>query len=517
MKVLVYSQQMCDKMQIEWYRDGTNISYTPNNIRKLESSKKTLYTLSFNYEFPFSEDTVYFAYSCPYTYSDLIEVLTKIECDEKKSEFCLRKTLCRTLAGNRCEYLTITAKDPEANLSHRKTVVLSARVHPGETVGSWMMQGVLDFLTNPTDPEAILLRRNFVFKIIPMLNPDGVINGNYRCSLAGCDLNRKWKTPSRTIHPCIYNAKKMILNLCKEREMAFFCDLHGHSRKKDVFMYGCHDDEAPEKTRVFPLLFSKICPLFSFENSKFGVQKSKERTSRISLWKEIGVPNIFTMEASFCGCKGGEFEGKHFTISQLMQIGRDMCRSLIFYYDIPNVILEMPPSNCKEVDTKSIMAKLIVAPDKKQFQEDYAKKLKDQVLSELKNDKELIEKGNDANSSSGSDDCPSEDNLSRDVLRHVLPINMKKGQQNQSKTQLNFATRSRTLTDGKSKEEKKIIVQPKIEKRNEKSIKVLPPPPPQVEEQKDKQSGSGEQHVTYVDAATQTEKIDFQKARYDNK
>jgi hypothetical protein len=30
-----------------------------------------------------------------------------------------------------------------------------------------------------------------------MLNPDGVINGNYRCSLAGVDLNRRWKFPSK--------------------------------------------------------------------------------------------------------------------------------------------------------------------------------------------------------------------------------------------------------------------------------------------------------------------------------
>jgi murein tripeptide amidase MpaA len=30
-----------------------------------------------------------------------------------------------------------------------------------------------------------------------MLNPDGVINGNYRCSLAGADLNRRWKTPNK--------------------------------------------------------------------------------------------------------------------------------------------------------------------------------------------------------------------------------------------------------------------------------------------------------------------------------
>lgn len=40
------------------------------------------------------------------------------------------------------------------------------------------------------DMNAIKLRDKFVFKIIPMLNPDGVIVGNYRCSLAAVDLNR---------------------------------------------------------------------------------------------------------------------------------------------------------------------------------------------------------------------------------------------------------------------------------------------------------------------------------------
>jgi murein tripeptide amidase MpaA len=73
-----------------------------------------------------------------------------------------------------------------------------------------MMRGVIEFLTNPTDPEAALLRDNFVFKVIPMMNPDGVINGNYRCSLAGCDLNRRWKFPSKTIHPTVYYTKKLV-------------------------------------------------------------------------------------------------------------------------------------------------------------------------------------------------------------------------------------------------------------------------------------------------------------------
>jgi len=44
-----------------------------------------------------------------------------------------------------------------------------------------------------------------------MLNPDGVINGNYRCSFAGCDLNRRWRYPKQHLHPTIYYAKKLIL------------------------------------------------------------------------------------------------------------------------------------------------------------------------------------------------------------------------------------------------------------------------------------------------------------------
>jgi murein tripeptide amidase MpaA len=61
----------------------------------------------------------------------------------------------------------------------KEGVVLTARIHPGESIASFMMKGIIDFLVS-SDPQAIELRDKFVFKIIPMLNPDGVINGNYR-------------------------------------------------------------------------------------------------------------------------------------------------------------------------------------------------------------------------------------------------------------------------------------------------------------------------------------------------
>lgn len=133
-------------------------------------------------------------------------MLKSLESDPKKKKFTKKETLCSTIAGNPCEMLTITS----GTKSEKKGVVFTARVHPGESVGSWMMQGVLDFLTDTKNPEAAILREHFVFKIVPMLNPDGVINGNYRCSLAGCDLNRRWNKPSLTLHPTIYHTKKLI-------------------------------------------------------------------------------------------------------------------------------------------------------------------------------------------------------------------------------------------------------------------------------------------------------------------
>jgi hypothetical protein len=44
-----------------------------------------------------------------------------------------------------------------------------------------------------------------------MLNPDGVIHGNYRCSLAGVDLNRQWVNPSKvSINKSYYKLNKKI-------------------------------------------------------------------------------------------------------------------------------------------------------------------------------------------------------------------------------------------------------------------------------------------------------------------
>lgn len=128
-----------------------------------------------------------------------------------------------------------------------------------------------------------------------------------------------------------------------------YCDLHGHSRKPNVFMYGCTPEKRSTSVRdfvqerLFPWLMSKkvqqatfsfnykVMPspvpslihfqnenlnffynclqapdLFSFRECKFKVRKSKEGTARVVMWRQMGVANSFTMEATFCGANFGD-------------------------------------------------------------------------------------------------------------------------------------------------------------------------------------------------------------------
>lgn len=73
-----------------------------------------------------------------------------------------------------------------------------------------------------------------------MINPDGVIHGNYRCSLSGRDLNRRWIEASKDLFPEVYYIKNQIMEISKKRTIKMVLDLHGHSYMKKVFAYGCN-------------------------------------------------------------------------------------------------------------------------------------------------------------------------------------------------------------------------------------------------------------------------------------
>lgn len=199
---LFYSQKDAQSRGIGWRRIGTDIRYYRGN----SGEEPAAFCLSWSACFPHDGDTCYFAHSYPYTYSDLQRYLRAVAGDPARSQYCVVRALCRSLAGNIVYMLTITAPSGGAA---KRAVVLSARVHPGESGGSWAMQGFLDFILSAA-PDAQLLRQLFVFKVVPMLNPDGVVVGNSRCSLAGRDPNRAYRTGSRGSFPAVWHLRAVV-------------------------------------------------------------------------------------------------------------------------------------------------------------------------------------------------------------------------------------------------------------------------------------------------------------------
>jgi len=67
-------------------------------------------------------------------------------------------------------------------------IYLIARQHSGETPGSWLLQGVLDYLRNNCNDELLVW-------CIPLANIDGVTNGDFGKDNFPYDLNRAWGIP----------------------------------------------------------------------------------------------------------------------------------------------------------------------------------------------------------------------------------------------------------------------------------------------------------------------------------
>lgn len=195
-----YSNREFEESRKMWQRIGVNedlgniVAYYRNHYVRGNSvtnlfSDKPFYTLEFTFTFPFKDDTCYFSYNVPFSYTFLrtnlvywhhaVQQHNQELSDSSEGIFFRSQTLASSLKGNDLPVMTITSN---SQLTRRHYILISARVHPSESNSSWIMKGFIDFLLHPSmDPANEQLRRkllkSYVFKVIPMLNPDGVING----------------------------------------------------------------------------------------------------------------------------------------------------------------------------------------------------------------------------------------------------------------------------------------------------------------------------------------------------
>lgn len=166
----------------------------------------------------------------------------------------------------------------------------------------------------------------FVIVFVPMINPDGVVIGNSRCSLMGVDLNRRWTNPNKMIHPDIYFLKEQMKQIVDgNTEITIFCDLHGHNKKTNSFFYG-NNRAANQgllswtKLRLLPKILDQMTSYFSYSDCRFKVDNYKLNTARVVCWNELKINNSFTLEVSMYSMTGADEKQEKFTSNQAQSL-----------------------------------------------------------------------------------------------------------------------------------------------------------------------------------------------------
>jgi len=347
LKPVVLSVKRLHKEGVGWHHAGKEVAYYRSSVNRSRSGRG-LHTLTFSLSSPIDNDCLFVAHSYPYSTSDLTRFLAQLEKSSATARYVSRSSLCRTVGQRECPRVTITEPTGgEEARRRRKTVFISSRVHPGETPASWVMHGILEFLTGQEE-RARRLREEHVFELVPMVNVDGVAAGNCRTSLEGEDMNRCWGNPSAMSCPEIGAIKGLLRQLQEEgRPAILFLDLHAHSRQLDCFVYGCEsrggrrregeEEGSPFDVRVFPAMVGELCEGFNFSSCSFNVGRGREGCARVVAHRELGILGSYTLEASFLGGTLGRQRGKFFSREDLKGIGRSICESISCYSDSEQV------------------------------------------------------------------------------------------------------------------------------------------------------------------------------------
>jgi hypothetical protein len=106
-----------------------------------------------------------------------------------QSQFVRLDSIGASVQGRPLYVLTI--EDTTAVGEGRKRVWVHARTHPSEVQGTYVVNEMLDGLLDDT-PLARVLRKECVFSVLPMYNPDGVELARARENANGIDLESNW-------------------------------------------------------------------------------------------------------------------------------------------------------------------------------------------------------------------------------------------------------------------------------------------------------------------------------------
>ena len=167
-------------------------------------------------------NSVYYAYFEPYSHERHLDLLGRVE----MSPFAEVHNLGASVEGRDIDVVVVGRPRPD-----KQPVWITARQHPGETMASWFIEGLLERLLDGADPVSRRVRELATLYVVPNMNPDGAIRGNLRTNAAGANLNREWQSPSRARSPEVL----LVRDEMERTGVSLFLDIHGDEELPYVF------------------------------------------------------------------------------------------------------------------------------------------------------------------------------------------------------------------------------------------------------------------------------------------
>ncbi|MDY0011360.1 MAG: M14-type cytosolic carboxypeptidase [Rhodocyclaceae bacterium] len=167
-------------------------------------------------------DSVYYAYFEPYSHERHLDLLGRVA----QSPHVRLRQLGATVEGRDLDLVEVGRPRPG-----RPSVWIIARQHPGETMASWFMEGLLARLLDDSDPVARRVREQACLYLVPHMNPDGAVHGNLRTNAAGANLNREWQAPDPARSPEVWLTRQAM----EATGVDLFLDIHGDEALPYVF------------------------------------------------------------------------------------------------------------------------------------------------------------------------------------------------------------------------------------------------------------------------------------------
>lgn len=177
-------------------------------------------------EHTLEQESIFFAYFVPYSYERHLDLLQAAQ----QSSWVEQRVLGQTLDGRDMSVLQVGEPG-----DGKKVIWITARQHPGETMGEWFVEGMLHRLLDSDDGVARLLLDKAVFYVVPNMNPDGSYRGHLRTNAAGVNLNREWQSPSMEKSPEVFLVRQEMVQTGVDMHL----DIHGDEAIPYNFVAGC--------------------------------------------------------------------------------------------------------------------------------------------------------------------------------------------------------------------------------------------------------------------------------------